>query len=212
MIRLSRVFFPVTALGPGRRLGVWLQGCPLACAGCMSLDTWDADGGCSIEVPALLDIWQAALDEGAEGLTVSGGEPLTQAVELTAFLAAARELAVSADILLYTGFEPSEWDGEQREAAGLADAVITGRYDVREPSRLIWRGSANQELLIGTELGRRIYARYLSYRPDRAPLQVSVDDERRLSLIGVPPSGALRDMEKTLRDNGVLFERVGWRR
>ena len=37
---VNRVHFPVTALGPGRRLGVWVQGCSIGCAGCLAHDTW----------------------------------------------------------------------------------------------------------------------------------------------------------------------------
>lgn len=38
---LSRLHFPVTTLGPGRRIGVWFQGCSIRCAGCISRDTWE---------------------------------------------------------------------------------------------------------------------------------------------------------------------------
>jgi anaerobic ribonucleoside-triphosphate reductase activating protein len=53
-IGLNRVHFPVTALGPGRRIGIWLQGCLIRCPGCMSLDTW-APAGTRIAVAGLLD-------------------------------------------------------------------------------------------------------------------------------------------------------------
>ena len=39
-LSLSRVHFPVTTLGPGRRLGIWFQGCSIRCPGCISADTW----------------------------------------------------------------------------------------------------------------------------------------------------------------------------
>ena len=40
LIRLNKAHYPVTALGPGRRIGLWLQGCALACPGCISQDSW----------------------------------------------------------------------------------------------------------------------------------------------------------------------------
>ena len=49
-IGLNRVHFPVTALGPGRRVGIWLQGCSIRCPGCMSLDTW-APAAATMPVP-----------------------------------------------------------------------------------------------------------------------------------------------------------------
>ena len=78
VLRISRSHFPVTALGPGTRLGVWVQGCPLACKGCMAQDTWAPQAGVEVDVEALAERWREAITLGATGLTVSGGEPLAQ--------------------------------------------------------------------------------------------------------------------------------------
>ena len=39
-VGVSRLHFPVTTLGPGRRAAIWLQGCSIHCRGCVSRDTW----------------------------------------------------------------------------------------------------------------------------------------------------------------------------
>ena len=39
MLALSRMHFPVTTLGPGNRIGIWVQGCTIRCPGCVSADT-----------------------------------------------------------------------------------------------------------------------------------------------------------------------------
>ena len=50
MLYLSRIHFPVTTLGPGRRIGIWFQGCSIRCKGCVSADTWGTGkGGVSID-------------------------------------------------------------------------------------------------------------------------------------------------------------------
>lgn len=213
MLRVSRVHFPVTTLGPGRRLVVWLQGCPLACKGCMSLDTWDPAGGADVTEAELLGMWRAAVREGADGLTVSGGEPLAQAGPLTAFLRTVRAgpaAHAEPDILLYTGYELDELDATQLSAVAAVDAVITGRYDAARPTRLIWRGSANQRLHTRTVLGHRRYAAHRHQVPDRAPVQVGLDSER-LWVIGVPAPGALPHMERALRAQGIRFRGATWR-
>lgn len=70
--------------GPGIRLVVFLQGCPLRCLFCHNPDTWDPKGGRDV---TLEEIVQRAKrmrpylgDEG--GVTFSGGEPLLQAPAL----------------------------------------------------------------------------------------------------------------------------------
>ncbi len=217
-LRVSRTHFPVTALGPGTRLGIWLQGCPLACRGCMSLDTWDPAGGTSVPVTALLDLWRAAVGAGAEGTTVSGGEPLAQPGPLAELLrgihrerTAAGPDAARHDILLYTGYEPAELTGPQRWAAALADAVITGRFEAARPTGLIWRGSANQRRTPQTELGRAAYGAYLDHTPEQPPLQVRVDASG-VWLVGTPRRGTLGRLERDLRSAGLDVAAVSWRR
>ncbi|MGG7582215.1 4Fe-4S cluster-binding domain-containing protein [Rhizobium sp. Nf11,1] len=76
--------FPVTALGPGRRIGIWFQGCSIRCPGCISADTWTTGKGTTTleEVVNTLQPW---LPE-AEGVTVSGGEPFDQQEALQSLL------------------------------------------------------------------------------------------------------------------------------
>jgi len=214
VLRVSRVHFPVTALGPGRRLGVWVQGCPLGCAGCIARDTWDAGAGREMSTAEFTALWEEALAAGAEGLTVSGGEPLAQPAALGDLLsAAARVRAQSgseADLLVYTGYEPHEISGPAASALRHADAVITGRYDVTRPTRLIWRGSANQVLTTRTPLGARRYGPYLGYAPESVPFQVAAS-EGNLWFIGVPRHGDLPKLERALRRRGVTFRSVSWR-
>lgn len=215
MLRVNRVHYPVTALGPGRRLGVWLQGCPLACPGCMSTDTWDESGGRAVTTADLADMWRAAVADGADGLTVSGGEPLTQPAPLSEFLAAADRIRASAahraDFLLYTGFELDELDDTRSAVLDQVDAVITGRFRIEQPTRLIWRGSANQVLRPMTELGEHRYRHQVNRTVQRPPVQLTVEDGR-VWLIGVPPRGALRSMERAMLERGIRFGDVAWRR
>ncbi|WP_405003257.1 radical SAM protein [Kitasatospora purpeofusca] len=213
---VGQVYRPVTSLGPGRRLGVWFQGCTLACPGCMSRHTWEATGGRELTVERFAALWRAALADGLDGLTVSGGEPLEQPAALAALLAAAdaerRRAGRPADLLVYTGWEPEELAADPVTAAALdgADAVITGRYRAGQPTRLAWRGSANQRLTTRTALGRERYAPYLDHRPERPELQVRVS-EGEVRVIGVPRPGDLGRIERDLVRRGVTLRETSWR-
>ena len=70
--------------GPGMRYVVFMQGCPLRCAYCHNPDTWDYCGGEEMSaeklVKKILRI-RPYLKNG--GVTVSGGEPLSQAPFVT---------------------------------------------------------------------------------------------------------------------------------
>lgn len=214
MVRVSRVFFPVTALGPGRRLGIWFQGCSIGCTGCMSRDTWPAAGGVQTSVGQLVTHWRQAREQGATGLTISGGEPSEQPEALVELLEQVRMLeqvrTEEVDILLYTGRELDGLAAAAPRALDLVDVVVTGRYDARQPTTLIWRGSANQDMHLLTRLGRERFARYLDHRPSAPPLQVMVDD-RTIWYVGVPRAGDLVRVERELRDSGVHMGASSWR-
>lgn len=68
-----------TVDGPGIRLVVFLQGCPMRCLYCHNPDTWDMRGGSETTADEILkkyDSVKAFLKNG--GITVTGGEPLMQ--------------------------------------------------------------------------------------------------------------------------------------
>lgn len=70
--------------GPGIRLVVFLQGCPLRCLFCHNPDTWDPKGGREVTCEELVQRASRMRPYlGKEGgITFSGGEPLLQAAAL----------------------------------------------------------------------------------------------------------------------------------
>ena len=71
--------YPVTTLGPGKRIGIWTQGCKRNCPKCMAGAFQDFDE--SKEMPfsvikeTILDIIK---NNQVDGITISGGEPFEQ--------------------------------------------------------------------------------------------------------------------------------------
>src|SRR5688572_31286206 len=100
-ISLSRVHFPITTLGFGRRIGVWFQGCSIQCPGCVSHDTW-AFGRGQTTVDLVCDTLAANLNQ-ADGVTISGGEPFDQPAALEALLRWLRG-RFAGDVLVFSGY------------------------------------------------------------------------------------------------------------
>lgn len=68
-----------TVDGPGTRMVVFMQGCPMRCAYCHNPDTWSVQTGTRISVERIIDIFESNRPFYTNGgVTVSGGEPLLQ--------------------------------------------------------------------------------------------------------------------------------------
>jgi anaerobic ribonucleoside-triphosphate reductase activating protein len=199
-IAISRLHFPVTTLGPGRRVGIWVQGCSIRCPGCISADTW-APGRGLTTVDAVVGAIAPWLRE-AEGVTISGGEPFDQPEALLVLLRSLRE-RTDADILLYSGHSAEAIAPWLAAADGLFDALVSEPYDQGAPQTLALRGSDNQRLHLLTELGRRRFAAY--ERPalegDRR-FDVMFDDDGEVWLAGIPANGDMRRLRDALAAAG----------
>ena len=76
---------------------------PLGCAGCFNPTTHDACGGRELTLEAIVDEMRRS---GAEGLSLSGGEPLQHPAAAGALLDAARALGMST--LAFSGYTREE--------------------------------------------------------------------------------------------------------
>jgi anaerobic ribonucleoside-triphosphate reductase activating protein len=215
-IRLNKAHFPVTALGPGRRIGLWVQGCSIGCSGCVSRDTWPANGGYEVEIAALLR-WcrDRAAREVVDGITISGGEPFDQPVALGALL---EELAAwraalprPFDILCYSGLPLRTLRARYPDLLARLDAVIPEPYVERRTRGRLWAGSDNQPIVLLTPLARDRYGAWLAEGATPAKrFQVSVTEER-IWLIGIPDRGELEAVREACARDGLLLRDVSWR-
>ena len=207
-IRLADIRYPVTTLGPGTRLVVWVQGCHLACPGCMSTDTWDPSAVDAEEVEAVVERCVERVDERLTGVTISGGEPFEQPDALRALVAGLRAgLPAELDVLVYSGFTFEVLQHGYPAVLEQVDGVIVGRYRAEQPTTLAWRGSSNQQLIALTGRG---HDRYSQADAGPAGLQVQLIDGR-VSLIGVPRPGELERLERALAEQGVHLRGATWR-
>lgn len=200
-IFLSRLHFPVTALGPGRRVGIWLQGCSLRCPGCVSADTW-ATGRGRTTVEQVLMAARPWL-QIADGITISGGEPFEQPEALVVLLDRIRSV-FAGDVLVYSGYEREEIDGTLARAEGLIDGLITGRFEQGQAQTLPLRGSDNQQLHLLTPLGQSRFAGFVC--ADRVEanrrLDVMFDEDGSVWFAGVPARDDMARLVQILSTEG----------
>lgn len=211
-LSINRILAPITALGAGRRIGVWVQGCALACPGCASVDTWNKDQGTWREpaelAAALADQIKLA---NLDGLTITGGEPLDQPDQLAAFVSELKVRlapwpgAAAFDVLLFSGYT---LDAAPRRAGhlwSLIDAAVCGPYRKQLPSDIPLVTSSNQEMALLTGVGRSKYP-----LNDAARRMQIVTDGDSLMLVGLPRPGELDLFASRLAERGVELAGVSW--
>ena len=197
-VRISRRIERCSVLGPGVRAVIWVQGCPLRCPGCIAQETLSFSGGEVIEVATLAE-WVLDIAD-IDGLTLSGGEPFSQADALAALIDAIRTDRPDLHVMAYSGHTVEELQAmpQARPLLTRVDLLVDGPYrrDLHADSR--WRGSANQRLIPLTVRGS------LPHEPDQsAGIEVSLESDGSLSWAGVPAvPNFRRALERSLRQRG----------
>ena len=215
-LQLNKAHWPVTVLGPGRRIGLWVQGCSIGCKGCVSQDTWPADPAKAIAIDDLI-AWCGRVTQGAfDGVTISGGEPFDQPLALGGLLqglrAWRRKAALDFDILCYSGYPLKTLERKYPKTLALLDAIVPEPYADALPLGPVWRGSSNQPLVLLSDRGRARYAKYVSMAADADKrMQVAVEGGR-VWMIGIPERGDMARVEALCASRGLKLENVSWRR
>lgn len=198
-LALSRLHFPVRALGPGKRIGVWVQGCSIRCPGCISADTWRAGTG-TVPVASVIEQMAVWASE-ADGLTVSGGEPLDQPQAVADVLRGWRDLS-DTSVLLFTVYDWHTAEQWFAKNPGLVDAVIAGPYDAAAGQTLALRGSDNQTLHVLSPLGEEMRAFQRARTADDRRVDVMFDAESMVWFAGIPAPGDFERLASVLESQG----------
>jgi anaerobic ribonucleoside-triphosphate reductase activating protein len=200
-IALSRIHYPVRALGPGKRIGIWFQGCSIRCLGCVSMDTW-ASGQ---HITTLADVKESLLPflPLSDGVTISGGEPFDQPEALLALLRWLRDVH-SGDLFVYSGYTYEALRQHLVAFSGLIDAVMTDPFRQDIGQTLTLRGSDNQRLFLLTERGRQRFAPFERQRSDEDhALDIMFDDHTgEIFLAGIPARGDFKRLAALLEGDG----------
>src|SRR4051812_4025162 len=92
MLSVAQIVPCTEAEGPGRRLALWFQGCPLRCPGCCNPEMLPFTGGQSLRLTEVVEqVYQAVNQHAVTGITLLGGEPLAHAAAAAALARAVRQ-------------------------------------------------------------------------------------------------------------------------
>ena len=215
-IAINKAHFPVTVLGPGRRIGLWLQGCSIRCKDCVSKDTWESSSEYEMEIAELVKWCKHTSKEKLDGITISGGEPFDQAKALSTLIDQLRKWQKSAnlelDILCYSGYPFHTLQEKHTKLLEKIDAIIPEPYVEALPLTHLWRGSSNQPLIAISPLAKKRYATYQEATIDPQKKQIQIQtDGNHLWCIGIPDRGDMDKMENLAASRGLSFSSVSWR-
>jgi len=195
-MRLGRLLFPIRELGPGNRLGIWVQGCKRNCPGCANPELQEMDERKEISIDVLsIMIITAIKNNNLSGISISGGEPFLQVKELNLLLDKVKQ--VCDDILVFTGFKYEDLlknkDPEIQELLYKISVLVDGEYieDLNYGERL--RGSSNQNIVFLDETKREKYEEYIN-SPNRYIDEFVSDDG--VIVVGIHPKGFLEEIRR----------------
>lgn len=146
----------VTAVdGPGTRMTLFLNGCPLRCLYCQNPDTFAMKDGVPVMADAVLERLRRYLPvfrASGGGLTISGGEVLMQPSFATRLIRGAKAMGV------HTALDTSGFLGAHASDELLADTDLL-LLDVKSGDPDTYRRVTGRELEPTLEFGERVARR-----------------------------------------------------
>lgn len=129
-IKLHNIIESSTTNGPNNRFVIWVQGCPLNCAGCFNPLTHDINDGFDKDIAKLAEQINQTAD--IRGITLTGGEPLLQTKAISKLLDLINK---DLDVLLFSGytFEEIKENDSKMKILHQVDAALLGRYNQNLP-------------------------------------------------------------------------------
>ena len=176
---LERILYPVTALGPGSRVSIWVSGCSRHCEKCANPELWERKEYQKITPRNLVKAINSMVRHNIDGITITGGEPFDQAAELCEVIDGLPE---TIDVLIFTGYKYEELleREDAKELLSRVDVLIDGEYvDELNDNRSALRGSANQHIWY---LNKDIQLKYEQYLAEGRKIQNFVYDYETISV------------------------------
>lgn len=204
VLRISHMAYPVTSLGPGSRVALWVSGCRLRCRGCITPGLLDPASGKPVGVAQVADRL-LSLSTPVSGITLTGGEPFDQASALAELLDEIAPARPDWSVLAFSGYPlKSMRSHASRALLANLDILIAGPYVDTLPRVHPLAASANQTIHYLSERGRRLEAQCDRLPFDHANLGMGSDTGDWL--IGIISPNARSRLHRGLRLNELPAE------
>lgn len=145
-MRYADIKYPDVANGKGVRVSLFVQGCSRHCKGCFNQQTWDFNGGKKFGNNEYKKIMEYLDYPWVAGLSVLGGEPLEQDIELENMLKEIKMKYPNKDIWMWTGYTYE--DVKDMPILQYVDYLVDGEFlEDKKNLALEFRGSSNQRII-----------------------------------------------------------------
>jgi len=184
-INLAACLSSTQALGPGNRFALWVQGCCFNCPECIAPAWIPQVTKQSISVGLLAKRIFTIAD--LEGITLSGGEPMLQAAELSALIDEIHIKQPKLTVICYTGFRleqlQKEADCSRLDLLARIDVLIDGTYQQQQNNGLGLRGSDNQQIHFLTDIykGQEAY-----FTETQRRIELHILEQNEVMMAGIP--------------------------
>jgi len=194
-ILVNFIGYPISVLGPGNRVGIWLQGCTIKCKNCIAPESWDFDTKKFVSFNDIKEKLHHYSKYAPDGVTISGGEPFDQPSELLILLKIIDKLKY-ASVMVYSGY-PFEYLSHTYGAhLNFIDILVTEPFKVNETDKKLWRGSDNQKMHVISSRAKKLFDEYelnqLEY-PNERELQIFALSDS-IFIAGIPKRSDLVEL------------------
>lgn len=201
---IRRVHYPLTTLGPGKRVGIYVMGCNKRCKGCMAKELQVIDERYNVNVNEIIQSIEYYYNlDNSIGVSISGGEPFLQE-EIGRLIVAIKEIGIS-DILIYSGYKYEELRTMNNDSINLAldniSVLVDGEYIDELNDNKPLRGSSNQRIIFFDELLKEKYSSALN---TKRKIEI-VDNGESIDFFGIFDKGMEDKLRKSFKKNNIEF-------
>lgn len=197
--QLNKIQYPIYNLGEGKRIGIWVQGCSLACKACVNRTLWTKKGGKCIPIIEIYN-WILTLNEEFDGITISGGEPFQQYEPLITFLHLIKT-RTNLTVHCFSGYYLKELYElfPDKLFCKYLDYLVDGRYIQEKHDDENVKGSSNQTFykfineIPVEQCANKVIKKW--------SIHVSMDNQ--IYMAGIPKKNDLNVLCNTLSEVGI---------